>query len=148
MRISLGCDHAGFELKEKVRKVLLECECCLVDEGTFGPEAVDYPEVAVRVAAAVASGRVERGVLICGTGIGMAMAANKLPGVRAAVCHSLETARLSRLHNDANILALGGRILNHGLALEIVREWLQTGFEGGRHNRRLKLIAQLERQGE
>lgn len=146
MRISIGSDHAGFELKEKIKTVLRELQHEVRDEGTTNRESVDYPDLAAPVAQAVARRDAERGILVCGSGIGMAMAANKVPGVRAATCHNLETARLSRRHNDANVLTLGSRTLDHDLSLAIVREWLQTPFDGGRHERRVQKIAELEKR--
>ncbi len=144
MEISIGCDHAGFDLKEKVKRLLEETSHEVSDEGAFSEESVDYPDFAARVARAVSEGTVERGILICGTGIGMSIVANKFEGVRAALCHNLETAQMSRLHNDSNVLALGSRVLEPEVALNIVREWLQTDFDGGRHQRRLDKIKGLE----
>ncbi len=144
MEISIGCDHAGFDLKEKVKRLLEETSHEVSDEGAFSEESVDYPDFAARVARAVSEGTVEKGILICGTGIGMSIVANKFEGVRAALCHNLETAQMSRLHNDSNVLALGSRVLEPEVALNIVREWLQTDFDGGRHQRRLDKIKGLE----
>ena len=133
MQISIGCDHAGFELKERVKQFLEDSEHQIDDAGTFNFESTDYPDFAAAVAQTVSEGRSERGILICGTGIGMSITANKVAGVRAALCHSVETASLSRQHNTSNVLAIGARVLEPELALAIVEEWLQTGFEGGRH---------------
>jgi ribose 5-phosphate isomerase B len=144
--IALGADHAGFHLKEALKAWLIEQGYQVVDYGTHSPESVDYPDYAVQVAEAVADQKVERGVLICGTGIGMAMTANKVPGVRAALCSDLYTARASREHNDANVLALGGRLMGPEMALDILRMWLETDFAGGRHRRRIDKIADLERR--
>ena len=144
MQISIGCDHAGFELKEMIKKLLEEAHHEVSDEGAFSDEASDYPEYAGQVAKAVSSGNSRLGILVCGTGIGMAMAANKVTGVRAATCHSLETARMSRKHNDANVLTIGSRVISSDLALGIVHEWLDTDFDGGRHQRRVEKIASLE----
>ncbi len=116
----------------------------VVDQGVFNAESVDYPDYAEAVANAVVSGNVERGILVCGTGIGMSITANKIPGIRAALCHDVETARLSREHNDANILALGGRTTDHELAIRMVEEWLVTEFNGSRHARRLEKIRKIE----
>jgi ribose 5-phosphate isomerase B len=139
--IALGADHAGWQLKEEIKAWLLDRNAELLDVGTHSPDPVDYPDYAEQVAEAVAAGKVARGVLVCGTGIGMAMAANKVPGVRAAFCPDLFTARMSREHNDANVLALGGRLTGRELALEIVEMWLRADFQGGRHARRVgKLI--------
>jgi ribose 5-phosphate isomerase B len=138
--IILGSDHAGFELKEKVKKALQRLGVPYEDVGTRGPESVDYPDYAHRVAGAVEKGRYARGIVVCGTGIGVAMAANRHRGVRAAVAYDEETARLSREHNDANVLALGGRSLDHALAERILEIWLKTPFTGGRHARRVAKI--------
>ena len=144
MRISIGGDHAGFELKERVKTVLEQGQHRVTDMGTFGAESVDYPDYAAAVARAVSSGEADRGVLVCGTGIGMSIAANKFANVRASLCHDVETARLSRQHNDANVLAIGSRVLDPELALAVVQEWMGTTFEGGRHSRRLQKITALE----
>jgi ribose 5-phosphate isomerase B len=144
MRIAIGADHAGFELKELIKHTLDDLRLIYRDFGTQSDEAVDYPDFAVRVARAVASGEFARGILICGTGIGMAMVANKIAGIRAAPAMDVETARLSREHNNANILALGARVTPPDRALDIVRTFLKTDFEGGRHERRLSKIAVLE----
>jgi ribose 5-phosphate isomerase B len=144
MKIVLGSDHAGFELKEDLRSYLAEMKIDALDLGTYSEDSVDYPDVAVKVAEKVARGEVERGLLICGTGIGMSIVANRFAGVRAALCHDLYTARISREHNNANILTLGGRLIGKGLAREILRVWLETEFQGGRHERRLDKIAALE----
>jgi len=146
--IALGSDHAGFALKEAVKRVLAEMQQPYEDYGTTGEEAVDYPEYGVRVGRAVASGRSDRGILICGSGIGMSMVANKVKGVRAALCYNSETARLSRAHNDANVLVLGGRLISEAEAGEIVKIWLKTPFEGGRHQRRIDLIKTIEEQSD
>ncbi|RLE32520.1 ribose 5-phosphate isomerase B [Candidatus Acetothermia bacterium] len=140
MRIAIGADHAGFQLKEALIKgVLAPYE--VLDLGTHSPhEPVDYPEYAFAVAEAVAEERAEYGILVCGTGIGMAMAAARIPGIRAATCTNVFMARMARAHNNANVLCLGGRVLGIGLAEEIVRVFLTTPFEGGRHARRLALI--------
>lgn len=135
--IIIGCDHAAFGLKETIREHLMQQGCTVEDAGAFGPESVDYPDIAHEVADRVASGEFERGILMCGTGIGMSIAANRHPGVRAALCHDLFGAKMSRRHNDANILVMGGRVTGDILALEIVKVWLETPFEGGRHQRRL-----------
>jgi ribose 5-phosphate isomerase B len=138
--VILGSDHAGFELKEKVKKALEHLGVPYEDVGTRGPDPVDYPDFAHRVAEAVEKGRYARGIVVCGTGLGVSMAANRHPGVRAAVAYDEETARLSREHNDANVLALGGRSLEHRLAERIVEVWLKTPFAGGRHARRVAKI--------
>ena len=146
MRISLGSDHAGFELKEQVKKLLEGLNHQVQDEGTESADSVDYPDFASRVAGAVSEGGADRGILICGSGIGMSITANKVLGIRAALCHTPEEARLSRQHNDANVLTLGGRVLDGKRSLEIVGEWLTTTFEGGRHGRRVRKIEELEQK--
>jgi ribose 5-phosphate isomerase B len=138
--IILGSDHAGFDLKEKVKKALDRLGVPHEDVGSQSRESVDYPDYAHRVAEAVETGRHTRGIVVCGTGIGVSMAANRHAGVRAAVAYDLETARLSREHNDANVLALGGRSLDHALAERILEVWLKTPFAGGRHARRVEKI--------
>jgi ribose 5-phosphate isomerase B len=137
MRIALGADHAGFDLKEHLRGVLAAAGHDVADLGTRSRESTDYPDFAHAVAAEVAAGRAERGVLVCGTGVGMAMAANRHKGVRAAACGDLFTARLARAHNDANVLTLGARIVAPPLAEAILEVFLAAEFEGGRHERRV-----------
>lgn len=144
MRVALGCDHAGFILKDVVAACLTQGGHEVLDEGTDSDASCDWPEFAERVARRVSAGEAERGIAICGTGAGMAMAANKLPGVRAALCNDLYTARYSRLHNDANVLTMGARVIGPGVAEEIVRTWMDTPFEGGRHVRRLDKLAEIE----
>lgn len=148
MKVALGCDHAGYALKRMIAEWLRRDGHQVLDEGTFSEESCDYPDFAFRVARRVAGGEAERGIAVCATGIGMAMVANKVPGVRAAVCNDLYTARYSRLHNDANVLALGARIIGPGVAEEIIRTWLETPFEGGRHSRRLAKMADMECAGK
>jgi ribose 5-phosphate isomerase B len=138
--IIVGSDHAGFALKEKVKRHLEARGFAVEDVGTRSGEPVDYPDIAHVLAAAVAGGRFVRGVLVCGTGLGVSMAANRHAGVRAAVVYDEDTARLSREHNDANVLALGGRSLDHDLAERILDIWLETPFAGGRHARRVAKI--------
>ena len=146
--IALGSDHAGFPLKQDLKAWLTAQGHHVLDFGTDSPDAVDYPDFAVRVAEAVGAGAAERGVLVCGTGIGMAIAANKVSGVRAAPCADPDAARLSREHNDANILTLGARILEGTMATTVLETWLATDFAGGRHARRVaKLMALEERPG-
>jgi ribose 5-phosphate isomerase B len=144
VRIAIGSDHAGFQLKETVKARLAEQGIDLVDVGTSSEVSVDYPDYAAAVAGQVASGAADRGILVCGTGIGMAMAANKFRGIRAASAENLESARLSREHNDANVLAIGARITPPAVALDIVRLFLDTPFAGGRHQRRVDKISALE----
>lgn len=150
MKVALGSDHAGYALKLQVAAWLQREGYEVVDEGTFSDESCDYPDFALGVARRVACGEADRGIAVCATGIGMAMAANKVRGVRAAVCNDLYTARFSRLHNDANVLALGARVVGPGVAEEIVRTWMETPFEGGRHSRRLDKIVDVEecREGD
>jgi ribose 5-phosphate isomerase B len=138
--IIIGSDHAGFDLKEKVKKALDRLGVAWEDVGAQSTESVDYPDYAHRVAEAVEKGRYARGIVVCGTGLGVSMAANRHRGVRAAVAYDEETARLSREHNDANVLALGGRSLDHDLAERILEVWLKTPFAGGRHARRVAKI--------
>ncbi|MGE5572785.1 MAG: ribose 5-phosphate isomerase B [Bacteroidota bacterium] len=141
MRVAIGSDHAGFEMKESLKEYVKSLGHEMEDFGAPSCDPVDYPDIGYRVAKDVASGRFDRGVLICGTGIGMSIVANKVPGVRAALAGDVESARLAREHNDANVLALGARILRLDLAREIVRVFLETGFAGGRHARRVEKIA-------
>lgn len=144
-RIAIGSDHAGFRAKEALKGVLESIGVRIVDVGTLKEEPVDYPDYARKVGTLVAGGEVERGILICGTGIGMSIAANKVRGIRAAAVDDLETARLSRAHNDANVLCLGSRVTNLEQMKRILSVWLETPFEGGRHKRRIDKIHRLER---
>ncbi|MBA1334087.1 MAG: Ribose 5-phosphate isomerase B [Firmicutes bacterium] len=144
MRIALGSDHGGFELKEAIKGKLSEKGMDFKDFGTLNSDSVDYPDFAEKVAEAVASGEFDQGILCCGTGIGISIAANKIPGIRAALCGDCFSARMAREHNNANILCMGGRVIGIGLALEIVETWLEAGFQGGRHQRRVDKIAALE----
>jgi len=143
-RIALGADHAGYRLKETLKNFLLGAGYACDDAGTASEESVDYPDYARAVAERVADGRDELGVLVCGTGLGMAIAANKIDGIRAATAHDGMTARLAREHNDANILAVGARVLEEAAAVEVVREFLAAQFSGGRHQRRVDKISALE----
>jgi len=145
MKIAIGADHGGFELKKVISTILKEFGHDVEDFGCTSQESVDYPDFAEKVARGVSEGLFERGILICGTGIGMSISANKFPHVRAALCHNLFTARLSREHNDANILVMGERVIGTGLAQEMVRIWLETGFEGGRHQRRVEKMNTFDR---
>ena len=146
MQIGLACDHGGFELKEELKSFLKSTGVEPIDMGSFKEESVDYPDFGVLVAEKVSRGQMERGILICGTGIGMSIVANKFPGVRAALANDLYSARCSREHNDANVLVIGGRVIGRGMALEIVKVWLSTPFAGGRHQRRIDKIKALEKQ--
>ena len=144
MTIAIGCDHAGVELKKEILALLNNLKIQYIDYGTDGSESVDYPDFGEKVSESVASGKSTRGILICGTGLGMSIVANKFSGVRASLCNDLFSARMSRLHNDANILVMGGRIIGKDLAQEIVRTWVSTPFEGNRHSRRLDKITKIE----
>ena len=146
MKIAIGADHAGFELKNQLGDVLRQSGHEVCDFGTNSAESTDYPDYAVPVAKAVASGTVERGVLICGSGVGMSIAANKVRGVRAALGATLEEVRLTRAHNDANVLTLGARFTDPALARQLMQAFIETPFEGGRHERRVAKISQLENQ--
>jgi ribose 5-phosphate isomerase B len=145
MRIAIGADHAGFPLKEHLKRTLAGLGHEVIDVGTHSEEPVDYPEICATVARAVVDGAAARGIVLGGSGQGEQIAANKVPGTRAALCNDLYTARLSREHNDANVLAIGARIVAPTLADEILRVWLETAFAGGRHQRRIDQIADLER---
>jgi len=140
MRIALGSDHRGFALKEKLKAKLILAGYSVADFGTDSPEAADYPDFACRVAKAVTGRRAERGVLICGTGIGMSIAANRVRGVRAALCDTPRLARMSRRHNNANVLCIGSEVLTQKQALRILDAWLGERFEGGRHTRRVRKL--------
>lgn len=145
MKIAIGADHAGFELKEKIRQRLAAQGITMDDQGTHSTESVDYPDYARKVGEEVARHQADLGILVCGSGIGMAISANKVPGVRAANVTSEQEAQLSREHNDANVLALGARLLDEQKAFAIVDAWLQASFAGGRHQRRVDKIAAIER---
>lgn len=140
----IGSDHGGFTLKEAIKKHLAERGVAVMDMGTHSLDSVDYPDVAVAVARAVAAGEYERGIIICGTGIGVSIAANKVPGIRAALCHDTFSAAMSREHNDANILTMGERVIGQGLACMIVDTWLSSAFSGGRHARRVEKLNALD----
>ena len=144
--VALGADHAGWELKEALKAWLIDQGHQVLDFGTHSPDAVDYPDYAAQVAEAVAVRKVDHGVLICGTGLGMAITANKVPGVRAAVCSDTFTARVSREHNDVNVLCLGARLTGQDLAREILEIWLDSTFAGDRHARRVGKITALEQR--
>lgn len=144
MRIAIGADHAGFALKEHLKQTLARLGHAVEDHGTNSDDPVDYPPICLSVARAVAQRRADRGIVLGGSGQGEQIAANKVAGIRAALCNDLYTARLSREHNDANVLSLGGRIVAFGLADEILTTWLDTAFEGGRHQRRIDQISAAE----
>ena len=148
MRVAVGADHRGYALRTKVIDLVSRLGHQPEDMGTFTDEAVDYPDIAARVARKVSCGEAERGILICGTGVGMCIAANKFPGVRAAPCHDDLTAEMSRRHNDSNILCLSADMLGERLIDRMVEIWLSTPFEGGRHARRVDKITELEREFE
>jgi len=144
-RIAIGSDHAGFPVKEAIRKYLEGAGYAVDDEGTSSEDSVDYPDYGKAVGERVAAKRDDLGIVVCGSGIGISIAANKVPGVRAALAHNVLTAQLAREHNDANVLALGARIVTPAAALEMVQTFLTTPYAGGRHQRRLDKISQIER---
>ena len=144
-RIVIGSDHAGFPVKEIIRKYLEAAGYSVDDQGTSSEESVDYPDYGKAVGERVVSRQADLGIAVCGSGIGISIAANKVPGVRAALAHDVITARLAREHNDANVLALGGRIVTPEIAVEMVQTFLNTAYLGGRHQRRVDKIAQIER---
>lgn len=146
MKIALASDHAGFRLKEEIKGLLRDLGHDVRDFGTSSEDAVDYPDYILLAAEAVSRGECERGVVLGGSGNGEAMVANKVPGIRCALCHDVTTARLARAHNDANVLAVGQRIVGSEVAQDLVRVWLETPFEGGRHQRRVEKIAEIERR--
>ena len=143
-KIAIGSDHAGYEAKELAKTELAALNLEVLDKGAQGLESVDYPDFGAAVGRAVASGEVERGVVICGSGIGISIAANKVPGVRAALCWNEETARLAREHNDANVLCFGARFIEPALAARMVRVFMETEFAGGRHAQRVEKLSQLD----
>lgn len=145
MKIAIGCDHGGLHLKQEIKELLSILGHEVEDFGTHSTESCDYPDIAEPVAQAVVDGAADRGILICGTGIGIGIAANKIAGVRAALCHDTFSAHASREHNNANILTMGERVIGPGLAKDIVTIWLNTEFEGGRHARRVEKISALEK---
>ncbi len=144
MKISLGCDHGGYDLKEIVKKHLESKEFEIIDVGTYSLDSVDYPDYGSKAAELVAKKEVDKGIVICTTGIGISIAANKVKGIRCALCTNAYMAKMTRLHNDANMLALGAGIVGKNLALEIVDTWLDTDFEGGRHIKRVEKIMDIE----
>jgi len=146
--IAIGSDHAAFEFKEEMKQFLDEKGIAYKDFGTHSTDRVDYPTYGEAVAKAVASGEFERGIIFCGTGVGISIAANKVRGIRAVVCSEPYSAKLSRLHNDTNILSLGARVVGTELAKMIIEVWLETPFEGGRHGERVKMIGKIEGSNE
>lgn len=145
MKVALGADHGGYELKEAIRSYLAGKGIAVLDLGTHSTDSVDYPIYGFAVGSAVMAGEADLGIVVCGTGLGISIAANKIPGIRAAVCTDTYSARMAREHNNANVLALGGRVTGVGLAEDIVEIFLQTKFAGGRHAKRVELIASIER---
>ena len=146
MKVAVGSDHAGFELKQKVKEYLAESGVEVADLGTVSTDRVDYPDLAEKVAVEVRDGKADRGILMCGTGIGVCIAANKVRGIRAALVSDPEIARLSREHNNANVLCLPGRFMDPAAARGVVKVWLETPFAGGRHQRRVEKISRLEKE--
>lgn len=146
MQIGIACDHAGFELKEELKPFLKSMGLETIDMGAFQEASVDYPDYGILLAEKVSKRELERGILVCGTGIGMSIVANKFVGVRAALVNDLYSARCSREHNDSNILVIGGRVIGKEVAKEVVRVWLNTPFAGGRHKKRLEKIEALEKK--
>jgi ribose 5-phosphate isomerase B len=144
MKIVLASDHGGFELKEIVREYLTEKGYEILDLGTYNTDSVDYPDYGLKAGQEVVSGNADRGIVICGTGIGISISANKVKGIRCALCHDVYSAEMTRAHNDSNILAMGGRVIGRDLALRIVKAWIESEFEGGRHGRRVDKITEYE----
>jgi ribose 5-phosphate isomerase B len=147
-RIALGADHAGYPVKEAIREYLEKAGYPVDDQGTWSDESVDYPDYAKAVGELVAAKKDDLGILVCGTGIGVSIAANKVPGIRAALAHDVMTARLAREHNDANVLAMGGRVVNDTLAVEMVQTFLSTAYADGRHQRRIDKITHMEKKNQ
>ena len=143
-KIFLASDHAGFKLKEEIKEFLKNTRKKVLDLGTNNDHSVDYPDFGVKLVEAIFENQIEKGILICGTGIGMSIVVNRFPGIRGTLCTDIYTAKMCRKHNDSNILILGGRVVGKGLAAEIVETWLITNFEGGRHQRRLDKINELD----
>lgn len=146
MKIAIGCDHGGFELKNEIIKFLEGENYEVKDFGTYSTDSCDYPDIALPVAEAVAAKEFEFGILICGTGIGISISANKVPGIRAALCSDTFSAHATREHNNANILAMGQRVVGPGLAIDIVKTFLSSKYEGGRHENRLNKISEIEKK--
>jgi ribose 5-phosphate isomerase B len=144
MKVAIASDHGGIHIREEIKKLMDEMGIEYIDLGCECETSVDYPDYAIPVAEKVANGEVDRGILICGTGIGMSIAANKVKGIRCSLCHDVYSAKLTRQHNDSNVLAMGERVIGPGLAREIAKVWLTTEFEGGRHARRVEKITQYE----
>ena len=144
MKIALGCDHAAYELKEAIKSKMENEGHTIIDVGTYSPESVDYPKYGHAVGKAVASGEAERGIAVCGSGIGISIACNKVPGIRAALCTSVEMAEMCRRHNNANVVCMGARMISQELAFDIIDTWMTTEFEGGKHLRRINEIEDLD----
>lgn len=144
MKIAIGCDHAGYELKEKVKSKLEQAGHQMLDVGTDSTESVDYPKYGHAVGRKVANGEAERGIAICGSGIGISIACNKVPGIRAALCTSIEMAEMCRRHNNANVICMGARMISEQLAFDMIDKWLETEFEGGKHERRINELDDIE----
>lgn len=142
--IAIGCDHGGLDLKNAIIEHLKERKIDFIDHGIYESKSVDYPEIAIKVTDDITSGKCDKGILVCGTGIGMSLAANKVKGIRAAVCSEHFTAKYTRLHNDSNVLCLGGRVIGPGIATELVDLFIDTEFEGGRHQRRVDMVMAIE----
>mgnify|MGYP000569081512 CR=1 FL=1 len=147
MRVAIGSDHRGVAIRKKVAEALAELHAEVIDVGTFDDGSVDYPDIAAQVARMVSSGKADRGILICGTGLGMSITANKFPGVRAAPCYDELTAEISRRHNNLNVLCLPGDMIGERTVGSLINTWLNTDFEAGRHSRRLEKIHQFEKKG-
>ena len=145
MKVTIGSDHGGYNLKEEIKSLLQEMQIEFNDVGTYQTEAIDYPEVSSKVAKSVLQGEADKGIIVCGTGIGVSIAANKFKGIRAALCNDVFSAQMAAEHNNANIITLGERVVGAGLAKMIVKTWLTTEFAGGRHERRVNQITDLEK---
>lgn len=146
MKIAIACDHGGFRLKNVLIENMKAQGVEVVDFGTYSEESCDYPDYASKAAKAVANGECDRGVVVCGTGIGVSITANKVKGIRCALCHDVFSAKATRAHNDANMIAMGQRVIGEGLAVEILNAWLHTEFEGGRHIKRIEKMMALEKE--
>ncbi len=144
--IVIASDHAGYNLKEKIKEFLQKENYQVIDVGCFSPESVDYPEYGAKAIEKILNKEVEFGILICGTGLGMSITANRFSGIRATLCHEPYSAKMARLHNNANVLVLGGRIIGEAMAIEVVKTFFETPFEGGRHQRRIELIEKLTKK--
>ena len=141
--IIIGSDHAAYQMKEKIKAYIIEIGVDIEDVGAYSEDSVDYPDFGIKVASSISKGKFKRGILLCGTGIGMSMVANKFPHVRAALCNDLFSAGMSRRHNNSNILVMGGRVIGETLAMEILKTWLETPFDGGRHQLRIEKFDNL-----